>query len=77
MYCSHEARLERQKCWTKQFAYRIFYISWCSDAFEGWWDILLSLYNKLVGERILNKLAPYGTDGRLFAADICAKFKVT
>jgi len=24
-----------------------------------------------------NKLAPYGTDSRLFATDVCANFKVT
>jgi len=24
-----------------------------------------------------NKLASYGTDGRLFASDVCVKFKVT
>jgi len=24
-----------------------------------------------------NKLAPYSTDGRLFATDVCAKFNVT
>jgi len=23
------------------------------------------------------KIAPYGTDGRLFATDVCANFKVT
>jgi len=28
-------------------------------------------------EVVNNKLAPYGTDGQLFATDVCAKFKVT
>jgi len=33
--------------------------------------------NSTGGDRRLNKLALYGTDDRLFASDVCAKFKVT
>jgi len=32
---------------------------------------------QIAGKSITNKLTPYGTDGRLFATDVSAKFKDT
>jgi len=34
------------------------------------------IYALCVGNAALNKLAPYKTDGQLFATNVCAKFKV-
>jgi len=40
------------------------------------WDFLSSnKFDPSVSTK--NKLAPYGSDGRLFATDVCANFKVT
>ena len=38
---------------------------------------VFTISKDMTSRAIFNKLAPYGTDGRLFATDVSAKFKVT
>ena len=42
---------------------------------EHWWYVA-NIMRQRPG-KMVNKLAPYGTDGRIFVTDVSAKFKVT
>ena len=38
----------------------------CSDAFEVWWDILLSLYYKFIVKSVDERILKFGTDKKMF-----------